>query len=140
MEITNCIIQSNVGYGINLSGSNSNIVNSTIVFNGTGMYCNESDPVLMNTIFYFNTEDQIAGSSGSTITIDYSDIQNGETYGSWATGTGNIDSDPLFINSFDYHLQAESPCIDAGNPDAQYNYTDGSRNDIGAYGGPNGDW
>ena len=28
----------------------------------------------------------------------------------------------------------------AGNPSASYNDTDGSRNDIGAYGGPDGIW
>lgn len=40
----------------------------------------------------------------------------------------------------DFHLQPGSPCIDAGNPDPQYNDPDGSRNDMGAYGGPGGDW
>ena len=41
----------------------------------------------------------------------------------------------------DYRLQPGSPCIDAGNPAAVYNDVDGSRNDMGAYGGPRGnDW
>lgn len=40
----------------------------------------------------------------------------------------------------DYHLQEDSPCRNAGNPDAEYNDADGARNDIGAYGGPEGDW
>ncbi|MBW8035558.1 MAG: hypothetical protein FVQ79_08005 [Planctomycetes bacterium] len=33
-------------------------------------------------------------------------------------GEGNIDSDPLFLNtsSGDYHLLPDSPCIDAGDP------------------------
>ena len=65
------------------------------------------------------------------------------------TGTGNIDEDPLFMdpsqgdgNGFDglnasWWLQAGSPCIDAGDPDAMYNDPDGTRNDMGAYGGPN---
>ena len=30
--------------------------------------------------------------------------------------------------------------IDAGNPDAAYNDADGSRADMGVYGGPAGDW
>ncbi|MCK4358316.1 MAG: T9SS type A sorting domain-containing protein, partial [Candidatus Cloacimonetes bacterium] len=40
----------------------------------------------------------------------YSDIQGG-----WA-GEGNIDTDPLFVDSAngDFHLQENSPCIDAG--------------------------
>jgi hypothetical protein len=36
----------------------------------------------------------------------------------------------------DYHLAFGSPCIDAGNPAAEYNDPDGSRNDMGAFGGP----
>ena len=44
------------------------------------------------------------------------------------------------IKKNSYHLQDGSPCINTGNPGVQYNDTDGSRNDMGAYGGPNGDW
>jgi PKD repeat protein len=52
--------------------------------------------------------------SGATIDVSYTDIKGG-----W-TGTGNIDSDPLFVDPgySDCHLQAGSPCIDAGNNDA----------------------
>jgi hypothetical protein len=78
--------------------------------------------------------------SNRTYTIDYSDVQDGSTYGAWSNGTGNIDSNPMFIGNGDYHLQVGSPCIDTGNPGVQYNDADGSRNDMGAYGGPNGDW
>lgn len=65
-------------------------------------------------------------------------------------GTGNIDFDPLFDAptigngaGFDalaaaWTLQPGSPCQDAGHPDAQYNDRDGSRNDMGAFGGPEG--
>ena len=37
----------------------------------------------------------------------------------------------------DYSLASDSPCIDAGPPDPQYNDRDGSRNDIGMFGGHN---
>ena len=107
---------------------------------GHGGDADEATLSLMNTISYFNTTSQIDGSSSSTITIDYSDIQNGVTYGSWATGTGNIDADPSFISTSDYHLNTGSPCIDTGNPDDQYKDKDGTRNDMGAYGGLKGDW
>lgn len=48
------------------------------------------------------------------------------------------DYDPLFVSMVDddYHLQAGSPAIDAGDPDPAYNDPLGSRNDMGAYGGP----
>jgi len=66
-------------------------------------------------------------------------------------GENYIDSDPKFItytttdyyneNAFDaktfnFQLAGNSPYIDAGIIDAAYNDADGSRNDIGLYGGP----
>jgi hypothetical protein len=35
-------------------------------------------------------------------------------------------------------LEDSSRCIDAGHPAAEYNDTNGTRNDMGAYGGPGG--
>jgi len=68
--------------------------------------------------------------------ITYSCIESG-----WP-GEGNINIDPKFFDIAveDFHLLPYSPCINAGNPLEQYNDHDGSRNDIGAYGGPYGDW
>jgi len=50
-------------------------------------------------------------------------------------GTGEISQNPLFADS-DYRLAEGSPCIDTGHPGTQYNDPDGTRNDMGAYGGP----
>ena len=47
---------------------------------------------------------------------------------------------PQFISSTDFHLQENSLCKDAGNPSSEFNDSDGSRNDQGAYGGPGGIW
>jgi hypothetical protein len=54
---------------------------------------------------------------------------------------GNISANPLFIDGpgGDYRLCLGSPCIDSGDPDAAYNDVDGSRNDMGVYGGPDGE-
>jgi hypothetical protein len=54
----------------------------------------------------------------------------------------NISADPLFRNASgdDFRLAPGSPCIDAGDPAAARNDPDGTRNDIGAFGGPEGDW
>ncbi len=51
----------------------------------------------------------------------------------------DINSDPLFTDfaNGDFTLTSDSPCIDAGPPDPQYNDRDGSRNDIGMFGGHN---
>jgi hypothetical protein len=80
---------------------------------------------------------------GGSTDVTYSCISGGYA------GTGNINADPLFVNPSSgngtayngliasWWLQDTSPCIDAGNPDPVFNDPDGTRNDMGAYGGPN---
>ncbi len=48
--------------------------------------------------------------SGGACSWHHSDIEGG------ATGTGNLDVNPLFAGASDYHLMAGSPCVDAGDP------------------------
>ena len=50
-------------------------------------------------------------------------------------GTGNLSTDPLFVNaaSGDFHLQTNSPGVNAG--DSSIFDADGTRSDMGAYGG-----
>ena len=59
-------------------------------------------------------------------------------------GPHSIIADPMFVNdsiplteNYDFHLQKYSPAIDAGDPDILD--VDGTRSDIGAYGGPGGE-
>ena len=55
-------------------------------------------------------------------------------------GEGNLVADPLFIDpeNSNFMLESGSPAINAGNPSNQYKDFNGSRNDMGAYGGPYG--
>ena len=121
--ITNCIISSNSGVyggGIHCEDySTPTITNCTISSNsdvyGGGIHCYEfASPTVVNSIIWGNSGggDQIELFDSSSIDITYSDIQGG-----W-TGTGNIDNDPLFVGSSDYHLTTASPCIDAGTNSA----------------------
>ena len=59
------------------------------------------------------------------------------------TGTGNLSDDPLFTDPahgiFAFPA-GRSPAENAGDPAAAFKDVDGSRNDVGAYGGPNGNW
>jgi hypothetical protein len=138
-ELINCLAVDNDSTGMYLNNSSTLIRNCAISGNGTGVYAGgNSGPAFMNVILYDNTS-ELEGDSDATMSFDYSDVQDGSIYGAWANGTGNIDSDPVFVGGGDYHLQNGSPCIDAGNPSGTYNDADGSRNDMGAYGGPNGD-
>jgi hypothetical protein len=54
------------------------------------------------------------------------------------TGTGNISVDPLFQNaaSNDFRIDCGSPAVDMGNPETSDNDINGTRNDMGIYGGP----
>ncbi|MFZ0392032.1 MAG: FlgD immunoglobulin-like domain containing protein [Calditrichia bacterium] len=72
--------------------------------------------------------------------IAYNDVFGFSTFthGFDTTGLNLLNSDPLFSDSL-YHLYANSPCIDAGDPAPSFNDVDGTRNDIGAYGGPGGE-
>ncbi len=138
--------------------SNPSLVNVTISNNssssGGGILCERnSSPSLVNCILWNDSPQEIYFSPDhdpNSITISYSDIQGGETgivtnnNGTVYWLEGNIDADPLFIDpeNGDYHLSwanfpipdsTKSPCIDAGDPDPQYNDPDGTRNDMGAY-------
>ena len=53
---------------------------------------------------------------------------------------GTVGGDPGFENApDDMHLSASSPLRDAGDPDHDQDDDDGTRSDIGAYGGPEAD-
>lgn len=65
-------------------------------------------------------------------------------HGNVVDGGHNIEANPMFVNAdtsnvllFDSHLQANSPAIDAGDPDILD--IDGSRSDMGAFGGSGGE-
>jgi predicted outer membrane repeat protein len=76
---------------------------------GGGMYNWYCSPTVTNCILWGDSPDEIY--AGTPI-VTYSDIEGGYT------GEGNINANPRFVDptSSDYHLQADSPCIDAGGP------------------------
>lgn len=97
---------------------------------GGGIYCHIGcDISLTNCVLWDDSQPEIHIESGS-ITATYSAIEGG-----WS-GIGNIDIDPLFVNSAngDYRLLSHSPCIDSGNP--LIIDPDGSTSDMGAFSFP----
>lgn len=165
--IANNVIADNYAYwggGIyNVSGD-SLVANNTIVRNRpSGLHLGgpsarwllggEGQTRIVNNIIWENEMYREASSSraGVDYEIRFNDIQGG------CEGEGNIEVDPLFVNSArgDFHLKsaagrwdtqagqwvfdnATSPCIDAGDPadgPADEPSPHGSRINMGAYGG-----
>ena len=104
-----------------------------------------------NSIFWDNTTGSIDLFDlwRNNLTLSYSNVQGGEEAITGANFEnelsivgGLLDTIPMFIdqNYRNYHLEESSPCVDAGNPATSFFDVDGSRNDIGAFGGPGGDW
>jgi parallel beta-helix repeat protein len=118
--------------------ANPTVINNTVVGNRIGI--NDGGgygPTVMNNIVTASTLYGIYA-LGTPPVLTYNDVWNNATnYQNCSPGIGSISADPVFLNPpDDYHLQPGSPCIDTGNPAAQYNDPDGTRNDMGAYGGP----
>jgi hypothetical protein len=79
-------------------------------------------------------------SHGTVLNVSYTNIWDVDGYdigdGEANYLEGNVFADPMFEDSTSYRLQMYSPLIDAGDPDILD--VDGTRSDIGCYGGPHG--
>ncbi len=134
--ITNCVITGNCadqGGGVYSHDSDSTIRHCTISGNiadaGGGISCEYGAPIIMNCILWGDHASggpEIFTSWGASPAVTYSDIQGG-----WA-GEGNIDADPHFVSSKNYHLSLFSPCIDAGTDVCGHEDIDGQSRPWGA--------
>ena len=114
--INNVIAQNNGGYADGADGvfffhcPESILLQCTIADNDRiGIQNTSTFPVYMtNCIVYGHSVSQIW--ENFDVSTAYSDVEGGYF------GTGNIDADPLFVNSasFNYQLSVGSPCEDAG--------------------------
>lgn len=101
-----------------LSGNSASLV-------GGAMLTISGDPVISHSIFWNNTPDEFVIDSSNPV-VRYSLIEGG--FGEFWFGEGCLDVAPLFIDADgpdnnpaswqdnDYRLAADSPCIDAGDP------------------------
>ena len=145
IEVTNCLFEKNKSGGgggfIVGNTSRADIMNCVFFGNRTfsstysGAIVNFGNVSILNTVVWKNGGE-----------IDYRLYPRSATYTDSDEfrvqfGTGNINTDPFFENpsNGNFHLQSDSPCINAGNTDSIYNNSNGSRNDMGIYGGPYGD-
>ncbi len=135
LDGSNCTIRNNLivqaygdGYGAVVASESQYVSNNnTFVSNGMGYANLSSDGTVSNDIIY-GSSNTVYLDENSSIEVTYSDIEGG-----WE-GEGNIDADPLFVSpdNGDFHLQSDSPCIDAGDPNSSYD-PDGTIADMGAY-------
>ncbi len=123
--VTNCIFTDNladqVGGGICNINSSPTVTNCIFTgnsaSNGMAVACNKpgspSNIAITNCILWDGI-DEIYNNDNSTITVSHSDFDpaGSGTY----VGTNNISADPLWVNpnNEDFHLMANSPCIDSG--------------------------
>ncbi|MCK6506745.1 putative metal-binding motif-containing protein [Myxococcota bacterium] len=153
------------GAGLFLSHGQAGISFADIVSNsatrsvqGLGVFVNASQDLDLDHV---NIVGHTAGSTtgraltvayptGVNVRFDHVNISdNGSSAVSGATFSlavdGNLEVDPLYTDTsdpdpgaWDLHLSEDSPCVDAG--DEAVLDVDGSRADVGAYGGPGGGW
>ena len=140
VTVTNSIIDNNSRVGIDANEYPvHHLVNNTIFGNGTGLFLSNSASRVENNIIVKNQQAGVFNNHQSP-TIQYNDVWgNGDNFVNLSPGLGDIRMDPRFQDEAlaNYRLRSDSPCIDAGNPSSEYNDRDESRNDQGAYGGPN---
>lgn len=171
LTLTNCTFTENLGSqkggGFGMKYGIATFSNCTFSKNSNGgIAATSSNLVLNNCVLWGDVgyEIYIGRPSSEGMTVNYSNVQGGETSIIVETGDctidwsdGNIDADPCFAapcNS-DYHLQSQagrwepntkswiqdantSPCIDAGDPSSSIGwepYPNGGRINMGAYGG-----
>ena len=134
------------GSGISAYQSSVRIINNTIAGNsggsqpGYGVYASGTGIVeIRNNIVVQNGEYGVC--APATAVLAYNDVYGhsvANDCNGTVPGTGSMSVDPMFADPAhgDFHVRPGSPTIDAGDPAAPFNDPNGTRNDMGAYGGP----
>jgi len=98
------------------------MTNNTVAANRAGeraggIYCDGS-PRLSNNVVALNSSGIFNGASSGSVVLRNNCVYNpeGYDYSGLSPGEGDVPADPLFrdLANGDYHLSADSPCINAG--------------------------
>jgi hypothetical protein len=140
-----------VTYEDNASYGEARFENNVFAFNevldtdnGAG-FCQwrRTEPTLVNNLVYGNHGVGVFSEDGIDASVTYTGVYANVTDwdGLTGSGAGTLTADPLFVGATDdgdwtdddFRLQRGSPAVDAGDP--AISDADGSRSDLGAYGG-----
>lgn len=142
-NLYNCIVTgdtASMGTGIYILNGHGEIINNTFAYNSlrgdevvldgdcSGLIFRNNiilNPTAAEDLCFININDTTG------VIIDYLLVDTPLGF-----GKNIIVGDPLFNNNIQFNLLNNSPGIDTGHPADKYNDIDGTRNDIGAYGGP----
>lgn len=142
----------NLGWGIIATGESHLVAENNVVLRngncGMAIWSNESSGRIVNNIVAKNghRKEWVCPCVGlwspgkaEKWAIDYNDVWanvKGDFQGPLplAHRRGGLSVDPQLADSLDFHLAPSSPCINKGDP--VLTNPDGSRSDMGMYGGP----
>ncbi len=135
LEMYNCLLDDNSadrgGALYHTSGlltlANCTMVNNVAALYGGAMYTSyyNLDNQISNSIIRLNEAPNgpQLGIYSAFLNVYNSNVQGGQTEADVSSGgflnytIDNIDADPMFMGVDDYHLRANSPCIDSGDND-----------------------
>jgi len=141
-QIRNCVITRCLQRGIYITNAGVKTVLNCVIYDntGTGIECNSNYLYVKNSVIARNNAwgiDETGDASGVVITAEYNNVydNNSGNYHGNIIHTLDISEDPQFDPESCWHLQPSSPGIDTGDPGMASLDCDGTRNDIGIYGG-----
>jgi hypothetical protein len=149
---SNNIVRDNLGWGIIATGTSYMDATNNVVYNngncGMAIWSDECSGRFSNNIVVKNgwRDQWVCPCVGIwnygtlyNFEISYNDVWDNKEgqyrdMPDYTDKYGNISVDPGFMDDEDFHIPGGSPLIDAGNP--LLSDPDGTRSDIGLYGGP----
>lgn len=141
--ITNCVLHSSASGLMLNAGARATFLNNTVVNNsqfGVRGLTGATFSLLKNSIFAANTTAVSADASAIADASFNEFFANTTNYDGPAMDDSDFIANPGFVegDKLNFHLRADSPARDAGDPDRRFDDVDESRNDLGADGGPFG--